>query len=253
VKDAQQGSQAVERALAIFELFDEGHERLTIAEVAAALDVHRTTASRLLSALERHRLVELDEPTGTYVLGLGLVSLAGHVLNRFPVRDSGHAIIRDLRDQTAETAYLGVLDGDQVVYIDQASSPHVRTNIDWVGRSHPLTAGVTGALLLAFQAPEVIGELLREARSDDAATAEHLSAAELQRAREQGHLARYKDPLSDQAVVAAPIRDRRGEVVAAVCLSAPRHRVDEQRFLHNLIPATLRAAAGISEGLGFAR
>ncbi len=250
--EAGRGTQAIDRALLILELFDEQVVRMSVADIAAGIGVHRTTAARMLATLARHRLVELDADSGTYELGLGLVSLGGHVLNRFAARANGREIVHDLRDATRETAYLGVLDGDEVVYIDQASSPYVRVNVDWVGRRQPLTAGVTGAVLLAFMPPEVIQEV-RQARRGDREIPEYarLSEAELAAVREQDHLARYREPTSDVAVVAAPVRDVRGDVVAAVLLEGPHHRISEERFAEELVPATRRAAARISEALGF--
>lgn len=241
---------AVDRALSILELFDEHHERLTSSQVGRLLGVHRSTASRLLATLERHRLVEADPQAGGYVLGLGLVSLAGHVLNRFPVWAGGRGVLRDLRNATGETAWLGVLDGDEVVYIDQASGPHVRVRADWVGRRQTLTAAVTGAVLLAFQEPEVIEELLRAGKSDGEPAAQYLTASELAAIRARGHLARYEDPSSGHAVVAAPVRDQRGSVVAAVSLSGLRDHIDHARFEELLVPATRRAAARIADSLG---
>lgn len=249
--EQRNGSQAVDRALTILRLFDQHVERLTVSELAKRLGVHRSTASRLAAALERERMLERDPETGAYQLGLGLVSLAGHVLNRFPVRGSGREVIGDLRDRTGETVFLAVVDGDEVIYIDQASSPEVQVNLDWVGRRHPLTTGVTGALLLAFQPADVITELVREARSDHRPSAAVLSEAELDRAKAVGHLARYRDPLSGEAAVAAPVRNHRADIVGAICLGGPQRRIDEQRFDDEIVPLTVQAAAHISERLGF--
>lgn len=249
--EAITASQAVERALSILELFDEQHPAWTASEAAGALGVHRTTASRLLAALARHRLVE-QRGGGRYVLGLGVVSLAGQVLGRLPVRDAGREIVRELRDRTGENAYLGILDGDEVIFIEQASSPHVRHRVDWVGRRQPLAAGPTGVVLLAHQAPDVIAELLREGRDEGYPVARLLSEPELAQVRADGHLARYDHPLDDHAVVAAAVRDHTGEVVAAICLGAARHRVEERRFWDELVPAVLGASARVSEALGAA-
>jgi len=242
------GAQAAGRALEVLELFDEPYDRLTITEIATALAVHRSTASRLVAALERHRLLERDGRR--YTLGLGLVSLAGHVLNRFPVRARADDLIRDLRDATGETVYLGVPDQDEIIYIDQAPSPHLALNADWVGRRQRLTAGLTGAVILAFQPAETAAELLLAGQSDGDPAARHLNADELARIRHTGYLARYDDPASNWAVVAAPIHNSRGEIIAALCLDAPHHRVDQHHFNTQLVPAAVRTAARISERLG---
>lgn len=248
---APAGSQAVDRALSVLHLFDHQAEWLTIGEVADALGVHRSTASRLIAALERKRLLERDARTGAYTLGLGLVSLASSVLNRFPVRASAREVVRSVRDETGETVHLGIVDGDEVIYIDQATTVHVQVEIDWVGRRHRLTHGVTGALLLAHQPPAVIAELLAEARSESRPEVELIDEAVMADVRRLGYYARYDDPHATQAAVAAPVRDHRGHLVAALCVGGPRHRIGQERFADELIPVAVHAAAKISERLGF--
>ena len=108
------GCQAVERAITILELFDEHRTVVGVGEAARALGVHRSTASRLMATLERRGLLEQAEGSASYRLGLGLVPLAGFVLNRFPVRAQAGQVLRELRDTTGETAWLGVLDAHKI-------------------------------------------------------------------------------------------------------------------------------------------
>jgi IclR family acetate operon transcriptional repressor len=246
MESAVSGCQAVERAIAILELFDERRTLLAIGDVARELGVHRSTASRLMATLEAGGLLELDENGGGYRLGLGLVSLAGHVLNRFPVRARGGQVLRELRDATGETAWLGVLDGHWITYLDQASSPHVTVNVDWVGVRHALTEGVTGRLLLAYQPREVIDRLVAEAEPGRPG----LSETELAAVRRQGHALRLGDGEDGYTGVAAPIRDANDAVIAAISLGGPRFRVSEERLRGELLPAALQAAARVSEALG---
>ena len=227
-------------------IFDEQTESLSVVEVADAIGVHRSTAARLMAALERHGLIERDPQSGRYRLGLALVSLAGHVLDRFPARAGGRQILGELRDRVGETVYLGVLDGSSVVYIDQASSPHVKQNVDWVGYRQTLTEGVTGAMLLAFQPEGVVSDLV-PADGNAGPPAQR----ELAEVRERGYLARFPDPVSGLVVIAAPVRHHRSDVVAAITLVAPAYRVDRRRFDEQLVPATLDAAARVSESLGY--
>jgi IclR family acetate operon transcriptional repressor len=244
---AVSGCQAVERAIAILELFDERRALLPIGEAARELGVHRSTASRLMATLEAGGLLELDESAGGYRLALGLVTLAGHVLNRFPVRASAAPVLRQVRDATGETVWLGVLDGHRITYLDQASSPHVTVNVDWVGVRQALTEGVTGRLLLAYQPRDVIERLVAEASPD----APGLSETELAAVRRQGHALRLGDGQEGYTGVAVPVRDAMGAVVAAISLGGPRFRVSEERLRDELLPAALHAAARVSEALGY--
>src|SRR5258706_12804758 len=119
--DAATGAKAVDRALTILGFFDEGQSELTVADVAARLGVHRSTASRLLAALERHGL--LESTAAGYRLGLRAVSLGGLVLNRFPARAIARDGLGELGATTEETAYLRPRDGDEAVYLRQATNP----------------------------------------------------------------------------------------------------------------------------------
>jgi DNA-binding IclR family transcriptional regulator len=240
------GCQAVERAITVLELFDEHRTVIGIGDAARALGVHRSTASRLMATLDRRGLLEQVEGTASYRLGLGLVPLAGYVLNRFPVRARAGQVLRELRDATGETAWLGVLDGHGITYLDQASSPNVTVNVDWVGVRQSLTEGVTGRLLLAYQQPDVIEKLVAEA----APGAIGLSETELATVRRQGYAIRIGEGEDGYMGVAVPIRDAVGVVVAAVALGGPRFRVGEARLQDELLPAALHAAARVSEALG---
>lgn len=242
------GTQAVDRALAILQWFDERTTELGVADVAERLGVHRSTATRLLAALERNGFVELDPATGRYRLGLRLVTLAGLVLNRFPVRALAREVLQELRDETEETAYLGLLDNREVIYIDQSSSPHIAVNVDWVGYRQPLTAGATGFLLLAFQPPDVIDELVRDAAGKDGPPIP--SELELAAIRRDGYLIRSTPDPDGVIGVAAAVRDHLGSTVAAVTVSGPLHRAGPRRDTM-LVPAVLRAASRVSEALGY--
>jgi len=245
--DNPSGTQAVDRALQILQWFDDRTPELGVADVAARLGVHRSTAARLLAALERNGFLEA-QPDGRYRLGLRLVSLAGLVLNRYPVRALGHDVLRELRDETEETAYLGLLDGREIVYIDQVSSPHVAVNVDWVGERQSLVSGATGFLLLAFQPPEVIRDIVEKANGQ---TAPRLpSELELAAIRRDGYVVRATPGTDGTVCVAAAVRDHRGATIAAITVAGPPHRALD-RLESAILPAVVTAAARVSERLGY--
>jgi DNA-binding IclR family transcriptional regulator len=92
----------------------------------------------------------------------------------------------------------------------------------------------------------VIDRLVAEARPD----APGLSETELAAVRRRGHALRLGDGEDGYTGVAVPIREAAGTVVAAISLGGPRFRVDEKRLRGELLPATLKAAAQVSEALG---
>lgn len=121
-RDQRDTVQSVDRAITILEtLAREGAVGVT--ELAAALDVHKSTASRLVSALERRSLVEQVEQRGKYRLGTGILRLAGATSARLDLVQEARPILRRLAADTGETVNLVVLSGGAALYIDQIVGP----------------------------------------------------------------------------------------------------------------------------------
>jgi len=245
------GRQAVHRAVTVLSMFDERRRSLSVADVAAHLDVHRSTASRLLTELQNYGLVDHDERERCYRPGLGLVTLAGLALNRFPGRALGRSVLFDLRDQTGESAHLSVLDHSDVIYLEQASTVHAVIDTDWVGLRQPAFASTSGRLLLAF-APDRVAARPRSLAGEPPPGADWPTPEELAATRERGFLARTtpEEPGTGAlAGVAAAVVDPRNGEVYALAVGGPVRRVSPRRLRADLVPAVQRAAARVAEKL----
>src|SRR5437588_4785363 len=130
------GVRSVERAIAILDLLAQGDWR-TGAEVARGLQVHRSTALRLLATLDRHALVERDQRTARYRLGRRLPQLASVVTGEFDLRYVARPVCEQLAGATGETATLDVLVGDVIVPIEQATASTSVVSVNWLGRRMP--------------------------------------------------------------------------------------------------------------------
>lgn len=130
--------------LAVLRAFASSTRGLTVQQIATGAGVSRASVTRILPYLVESDLLRAD-PEGTYSLGLELVSLASRVgwVDRLRVAARVHLV--RLRDATAETANLIVLDGDHAIYVDQVESSYALRHSGWVGRRVPLAGTATGA------------------------------------------------------------------------------------------------------------
>jgi IclR family acetate operon transcriptional repressor len=140
--------QSVDRAVGIPEFLGR-HEEAGVTDMAAALGVHKSTASRLAAALELRGLIEQTEERGKYRLGLGLIRLAGAATVRLDLSQQSRRVCEQLADQVAETINLAILDRDAAINIDQVLGPSAITTHNWLGRRTPLHATSSGKVLLA--------------------------------------------------------------------------------------------------------
>ncbi|WP_208759154.1 IclR family transcriptional regulator [Microbispora triticiradicis] len=246
------GVQSVDRAVSIMEILARRGEA-GVTELAAEIEVHKSTAFRLLGALEARGLVEQAEDRGKYRLGFGLVRLAGSVSMRMDVTQRSRPVCRRLAEEIGETVNIAVLRSHYAVNLDQVRGPAAVTAHNWVGQLTPLHATSSGKVLLAHLDRRHREDLLRaaglERYTPGTVTSVEDLERELARVREHGYALSLEELEVGLNAIAAPVRSFRGEVVAAVSASGPAYRFSEER-MRETAPVLLRGAEEISHRLG---
>ncbi len=234
--------RSVDRAIAILDLLAQSGRRddrgsreivefvgMSGAEVARELGVHRSTALRLLGTLERHALVERDPRTAKYRLGRRLPQLARVVTGELDLRHVARPVCENLAASTGETVTLDVLDGDEIVPIEQSTGSTSFVSVNWLGRRTPAHCTASGKVILAF-APEPVRQRLL-ARPLEARTP-------------------FEELEVGLDAIAAPVYSADGEVIAAMDVSGPAHRLQAGGG-PDFVGLTREAAADVSRRLGF--
>jgi DNA-binding IclR family transcriptional regulator len=235
-----------DRVASVLELLADTPEGLGVTDVARFLDVHKTTASRLLGTLAARGLVERESGTRRYRLGTVILSLAGAAMTRLPVVSQARPELERLSASTAETVNLAVLEGRDVVYVDQVTPRQAVVMANWVGRRSPAHASSSGKVLLAFGDPNAADEILSgrlERLTRHTVTDRARLRRLLEQVRRQGH-ARSAGELEEGLVsIAAPVLAD-GLAVAAVSISGPNFRIP-QRDHARLASLAIDAAAAV--------
>ncbi|MDA0638816.1 IclR family transcriptional regulator [Nonomuraea sp. MCN248] len=217
--------QSVDRAIAILEILArEGATRVT--DLASELEVHKSTASRLLGALEQGGLVEQTGDRGRYRLGVGVVRLAGAATNQLDLARESGPVCRRLAEEIGETVNVAVPRDGDAVNVSQVRGPSAISGQSWVGARTPAHATSSGKVLMAFGALAVPAELRRftpQTITDE----RRLGLEEIVR---RGWATAVEELEPGLNAVAAPIRNVDGAVVAAVSASGPSYRLTPQRL-----------------------
>jgi DNA-binding IclR family transcriptional regulator len=246
------GVQSVDRAVTVLEILARGSAG--VSEVAAQLGVHKSTAFRLLTALEDRELVEQAQNRGKYRLGFGVLRLANAVLGRLDLTQQGRPVCEQLAAELGETVNIAVRRSHYVVNVDQARGPSAVVAHNWVGELTPLHATSSGKILLAFMKPEE----RREALGSDGLprfTPHTITSfvdlnSHLDQAARAGYACAVEELEEGLNAIAAPVRDHTGVVIAALSVSGPAYRFDRDQ-LSKVTPAVVGAAATVSHRMGF--
>ena len=244
--------QSVDRAVAILEILARDGEA-GVTEVARELDVHKSTASRLLAALDRRKLVTQDAARGKFRLGMGIVRLAGAASRRLDVVQESRPVCRALAQQVGETVNLAILSGRDALYLDQVAGPAALSPHNWAGQRIPLHATSDGKVLLAYLPEAERTACLAHplARfTDRTITSEAELDERLAEVRRRGFATAVEEFEAGLTAIAAPIRNGEGNVIASISTSGPSFRIPADR-IPVLAAAVRTAAAEISQHLGW--
>jgi DNA-binding IclR family transcriptional regulator len=245
--------QSVDRAVAILEILARDGDA-GVTEIAAELGVHKSTASRLLAALDRRELVAQDSARGRFRLGVGIVRLAGAVGRGLDVVRESRPVCQALAGQVGETVNLAILSGRDALYLDQVAGPAALSPHNWAGQRIPLHATSDGKVLLAYLPAAQAEECLAAAPLPRFTEHTITDAGELTKilaeVRLRGYATAVEELEAGLTAVAAPVRTFEGRVIASISASGPSFRIPADRIAE-LAESVRRAAAEISRRLGW--
>ena len=153
--------RSVDRAAALLLALGECQGEAGVTELARRLGLHKSTASRLLATLQKRGLVEQDDETGKYRLGLVVIRLAERAERTLDLRGIALPELERLARLTHETTGLGILDGDTLLAVAQVDGPNLVAVGDWTGRATPLHCVASGKVLLSSLAEREVLRVVR--------------------------------------------------------------------------------------------
>ncbi len=244
--------RSVDRAAALLLALGDSPGPSGVTELARRLGLHKSTASRLLATLERRGLVEQDDETGKYRLGLVVIRLAERAERTLDLRGLALPELERLARLTHETTGLAILDGDDCLAVAHVDGPNLVAVGDWTGRSAPLHCIASGKVLMAALAEREVVRIVRHGLpryTDRTITDLEPLLEELARVRRRGYATAMGEYEAGLNAVAAPVHDARGQVIAAVDVWGPAFRLTPRR-IPELAAHVREAAAAISRRLG---
>lgn len=244
--------QSVDRALVVLEILARSGQA-GVTEIAAALDVHKSTASRLIAVLESRGYVEQVSGRGKYRLGFAIARLARASSGHLDLGRLSQDVCDGLTDDLGETTNVAILDENRIVNIVESIGPGEITLRTWVGQNCPAHATSSGKVLLAGLDPaEVRARLSDPLPSFTPGTVATVAAllSELADVRERGWASVTEELEVGLNAVAAPVRDANSQVIAALSVSGPSYRLGREKF-DEVAKQTIAAADAISRRLGW--
>lgn len=246
---AQQRSgtvQSVDRAMAILELLGEDEEGFRLTDISRRTGLSASTVHRLLTTLEQRRFVQFDPTDSMWHVGRTAFAVGSAFTRQRNFVAPALPILRRLRDQTRETANLGIVDDGEVVVLTQVESREIMRAITRVGGRAPMANSGMGKAILAAYSDEDIKAIiarqgLRKVTEKSITTLAALKR-EVAQTRSKGFALDDEEFVMGLRCVAAVVYGAQAEPLCAISISGLSVRVTDERVdvLGNLVAAAAR-------------
>lgn len=245
--------QPVYKALQVLRLLGEERRELTLSEICYRVGLPKTTVYRYLYTLSACGFISHDSNTDLYRVGLRLWELGQLSESLVELRTVALPFMRALRDLSNETVNLGVLEGNEVVYLEMIESRRSLRMQAQLGNRDPVYSTALGKAILAFTSREQWHKHLPdhfESRTPRTLIAIEELELDLQRSYQRGYAVDDEENEEGARCIGAPIFNHQGIAVAAVSLSAPSNRLNNSQ-LQGASRQTVQTAEAISRSLGY--
>jgi IclR family acetate operon transcriptional repressor len=224
------GLRALERAMSILFLLASRPQGVSLAEIARETGITLSTVHRMVGVLRQRRLVR-ETPNGMQALGPASLVLARGFLGGLDFRVEALPVMSELRERTGEAIHLGTLASPHIVFVDKLETVHAVRTASRIGGTAPAVLTSLGRAILAHS-PQTVVDSVREATANllGREIAADVLDAVLAETRERGFAVDREENEPGVDCVGAPIFDDTGRVIAAISVSVPAERFDDERL-----------------------
>jgi len=223
---------AVDRAIHILELLKANRYEMTLAEITKATGWHKSSIQKLLVTLSHHGVLERDEATKRYSLGISLAVYGRVALNNLDIRLIAKPYLKELVDYSGETAVLAILNATKMVMVDKKEPVLQIRASPFIGSRFAATATSNGKALLAWLPEARVNEILRaeglSAFTPKSIVSRTAYRAELAATRKRGYAIDRGEFQEGATGVSAPVFGPRQQVLATISIVGPDFRMTEK-------------------------
>lgn len=244
--------QSLDRALAVLQTLEENDLPLSLSNLCQIMQIHKSTAHRLLMALERSSLIERTRDNRFY-LGMKLYELGHRAIEQTDLRSRVGPHLQRLAARLQETVHLGIMQRNRIVYLDKLD-PHRRVCMaSKIGTHNPIHCTALGKAILAYLPEEILDATLSKLQFVRYTSKTLLSKEELvrslERVRRRGYAIDDEEIEAGVRCIGAPVFDENNFPIAAISVSDLSVRIRVQN-LHGIAVHLMNCATDISASIG---
>jgi len=246
--------QSVSHALDVLEQFRGDADEIGVTELSKKLKLHKNNVFRLLATLEARGYIEQNKVTENYRLGLRCLQLGQNYVQRMGLLLQAKSTLEELVKASKESSFVAVRKGASIIPLDFVETHNAVRVVSLLGSVLPLHCTAAGKIYLAFDSEKGGSPNLPEtlARYTDKTIVDRRSLLDqVKEISATGYALEQGEFMEDVVSVAVPVRDYTRALVGGLVITAPMHRLTDERVQKEIIPLILRGGTELSKRLGY--
>lgn len=249
----EKGVQSIERALDIIESAASSQEGKTLTEISCDTGIHKSTVYRILTTLMNRGYLARKED-GNYRIGHKMIEVISFYISELEIQTEARPYITEISEYLGMSAYMGVLEGDKVVYVEKANAMGSVSTFSSIGLRIPAYCSALGKCLLSGLSKSELEETMKDCSfikfTPNTIDSMDMLQRDLIKVRERGWAVDNEEYEKGHRCVGAPVYDYKGDIVAAVSTCGDVHILTDERMEETA--AYIKKVAGeISRKLGY--
>ena len=212
----------------------------TFSTIYQSLALPKSSTSTLLNSMLAHKLLRQDHDK--FDLGLRLYEIGSYAFAHFDIKEFALPVVKKLRDDTDLTCHLGILEGTNPVYLLKIESSYPVIINSWIGKRLSFNSSALGKIFLSFSPEQKARELLALQQplpkfTPNTITDDNLLFEQIKEIKDRGYAIDDEEDAKGIFCLAAPILNRKGELLAAISMSGVLAQYDKmpmEKFVERL-------------------
>jgi IclR family pca regulon transcriptional regulator len=255
MEDAKNFITSLSRGLSLLSMLAESPHPLNLTELSKRLHLSTSTVQRLTYTLQCLGYVDRENETKKFRIGPKTITMSLRAMRNLNLRNVAFPLLEKTSKEIGETVNLAILDGVEIVYLERIKTQQIlNINLE-IGSRLPAFCTSMGKVMLAYLPEDRLEELLNRMKlsplTPKTITRKEDIKKELKKVRMRGFATNNEELAAGLRSVAAPIRNVRGEVIAAVNIAVPSIRVSQKKLETTLAQKVMETAQQISSNLGY--
>lgn len=243
--------QSLDRGIQVLLLLAERNS-MGVTELAEALGVDKSTASRLVETLRAHDMVRLDPETRKVRLGFRILHLGEALKDNLNVIAIARPMLMELSARINESVHFCAFNNNSVYVMDQVRSSKNYALSATVGMIEPIHCSSVGKCILAFRRPDTIRALLEDYTfiryTEHTITTREALLENLESIRTLGYAVDDEEMAPGVRCLAVPVYDYRNSVRYSIGVSGPKENINSatmETYIKRMIETTRKLGAAI--------